>query len=84
MKDVAKAAYTLLCALLFMVFMFATVTSIAVALGLLGDSDRSWIGIITAVVFWFAAGKYRKLFKERVEDVQKSIKPPDDQSDDPF
>lgn len=84
MNDVAKAAYSLLCAFLFVVFMLATMVSIMVAFGMIGDNPLA--GIFCGVIFWIAAAKYKKLFIERVEKVQKSIKPPDDndESDDQF
>jgi len=82
MRDVANAAYTLFCALAFMVFMFGMVTSVALALGLFGDSDYStWVGCGCAVVFWYAAAKYRKLFRKRIEDVKKNINNTDDNDD---
>jgi hypothetical protein len=84
MKDVASAAYTILCLLLSVVFLFATMLSVMVALGLMADNPLA--GVFCTVVFWMAASKYRKIFLQRVEDVQKSIKPPKDhdESDDTF
>jgi hypothetical protein len=79
MKDVASAAYTILCLLLSVVFLFATMLSVMVALGLVADNPLA--GVFCAVVFWLATSKYRKIFIERVQDVQKSIKPPDDNDD---
>jgi hypothetical protein len=79
MKDVATAAYTLLCLFLSIVFMLATFLSIMVLLGLIGNAPLA--GLFCTVVFWMAGNKYRKLFIARAENVQKSIKPPDDNDD---
>jgi hypothetical protein len=82
MNDVAKAAYSLLCAFLFVVFMLATMLSVMVLLGMVGDNPLA--GLFCTVVFWIAASKYKKLFIERIETIQKNIQPPDDndESDD--
>lgn len=74
MKEVLKSALTIWYFLLSMIFLFATMLSIGVLLGLWGDGPdyAPWVGAGCTCVFWYAGSKYRKLFLGRIEEIHKN------------
>jgi hypothetical protein len=84
MKEVLKTAYTLWCLLLLVVFTFgACAAFLAVIVGASTDQDgMAMIGLLCCFTFGWGAGRYSKIFTDRVEKTKKAALDWDDKDDD--
>jgi membrane protein implicated in regulation of membrane protease activity len=71
MKDVLKAILTIWYLILGIAFLFLTMVSVGVLVGVIGGGNSAWwIGLFCTIVFWKASSIYRRKFLERVEDTK--------------
>jgi hypothetical protein len=71
MKDVLKAILTIWYLLLGVAFIFLTMVSAGVFIGLIGGGDNAWwVGLGCTVLYWKASSIYRGKFLARVEDTK--------------
>lgn len=84
MKDVLKTAYTLWCLLLLVVFILAACVSfLAMIYGLSTDQDGlMYAGALCVFTFGWGAGRYSKIFTDRVAQTKESAIDWNDKDDD--